>query len=223
MGYGKRIRVLLLGFCASGMVVYLLVRLCTTASSVPCRQDETISFPCVMETLVVHQLTGFEGGYIEDGSLEEVSNVAALVLENTSDRFLNAKIQVHTCADTLEFSVYMIAPHSRLMVLEANKRQWELSDVLSVESQVIPLTIEPLALELTPEGQGTLRLKNTTDCVLRNITVYHKTCYENLYVGGIVYSTEISSLLPGETVYLHPQNYANNASRVILIAKTAPS
>lgn len=223
MYYGKRIRSLLLGLCASAAFGAILVYNCVQASSEPVVPEKLISLPYAIKgtQLVVQGVTGYEGAYMEDGSNEEVVDVAALILKNNGAMVREAEITIYAADQQFTFYATMIPAHSELLVLEKDKKIWQTHRVVSVEGWASDEPTTDVSLRIIEEGLGTLKLTNTTNEMLDQLTVYHKGWSEEtgMYLGGITYETLVDRIAPGETLYLCPRFYASGSSRVIKITK----
>ena len=72
--------------------------------------------------LQIQSVTAYEGPYLEDGTYEEVSDVAALVVANTSEYPLQTvEISLYTLRRTLEFSGSWIPARRRWLAVPSDR------------------------------------------------------------------------------------------------------
>lgn len=182
-------------------------------------------FPFKLEytSLVAQKLIAYEGAYLEDGSEEAVTDVAALVLENTGTIGIEyAQIILEQNGRELSFDATYIPPKSTILLLEETKQPYSAAPVTACRCRtVIPGVFDKAerTVSVRETGMCTLEVTNLTDQPLSDIHIYYKHHEggNDLYVGGITYSTVIPALEPGETRPVTPYRYASGYAQVVAV------
>lgn len=182
-------------------------------------------FPFALEytSLVAQKLIAYEGAYLEDGSEEAVTDVAALILENTGTIGIEyAQIVLVQNGRELSFDATYIPPRSTILLLEENKQPYSDALVTSCRCRtVIPGVFDRAerTVSIRETGMCTLEVTNLTEQALGGVRIYYKhhEGANDLYVGGITYSTVIPDLEPGETRSVTPYRYASGYAQVVAV------
>lgn len=187
--------------------------------------DDRPGFPFALEytSLVARKLIAYDGAYLEDGSEEAVEDIAALVLENTGTTGIEyAQIALVQNGRELTFDATYIPPKSTILLLEENKQPYSDAPVTACRCRtVIPGAFDRAqrTVEVKETGMCTLEVTNLTqqemDCV--RIFYKHHEGENDLYVGGITYSTVIPDLKPGETRSITPYRYASGYAQIVAV------
>ena len=84
MSWG-RFRLLIIGFCGSAGMICLLILNCTAGNRVSAVTPMGMTLPYTFSdcSLILHQITAYEGAYLEGNPDYEVVDVAAILIENT--------------------------------------------------------------------------------------------------------------------------------------------
>lgn len=184
---------------------------------------EPEDWPLTYTTLVARELISYDGPYWEDGGTEDVFGVAALILENTGTVGIEyARLTVEQAGRTLCFDATYIPPKSKVMILEENRAPYMPGPITDCHSRtVIPgnFDLEKRKLLVQEVGLSGLKITNLTEETLSGVRICYKLWYgeENLYSGGITYSTTLRDLAPGESRILQPWRYAAGYSRVVAV------
>ncbi len=170
--------------------------------------------------LICLEYSRYTGAFPEDGSGRQVENVAAMLVRNSSDQFLDfatVKCRVGTQIGT--FQVTGLPPGGTAWVLEQTGMSlsegeefaaFECEDYYFREESVI--TTDKLSVET--DG-NTLTVTNESDKTLENVCVYYKTVFEDgFYFGGISYMLEFGELAPGEQATKQSSHFGEN-SRIV--------
>lgn len=153
--------------------------------------------------LVCLEYSRYTGAFPEDGKDTQVSNVAAMLIHNSSTQFLEyATIECAIGEQTGFFFVTGLPPGAMVWVLERSGMTLSEGDTFKAtkcedyvyRDDAIMMTDK---LSVCSEG-NTLTVTNNTDGTLDNVTVYYKTVMEDgRYFGGISYLLSFGSLPPG--------------------------
>lgn len=188
---------------------------------------QELTFPyCLGNDIWIEMVTGYEGLYPEDESMEPVADAAAILLYNGGDKMLkDLEITLVTDGGDLVFSGTYLPAGERTMILAQEKAVYTKQKVFKAEAKFEVLETPPAqAIAFADwEGKG-LRLVNTGLDTVRDITVFYKTYYKELgfYFGGLTYQAYAGSLDAGEETILPLPNYASGYSRVLLVVSEMP-
>ena len=221
----KRIGILAVGFGCSTIILWLLVFNCIFQTDTQVLASFAMGFPYELVDcpLLLHQITGYEGAFLEDGSDREVVDTAALVIENLSQSMLkNTRVAVYAGEECFMFFADRLPPGEKTVLLEQNAKRyqkqcfsscWASCEIMSEQfAQQPPIQIQSL-------GMDTLELSNLSETTLRDVRIYHKTWSEEIqaYLGGISYVTYVKALKPGQILLVQPEHYALGRSKIIHI------
>lgn len=212
-----------IGVCRGGDSVAVLGTLPQTSET----YGQNLVFPyCLEQNLWLELVTGYEGLYLEDGSMEPVSDVAAILLYNAGSEMLeDVEIILETEDGEMVFTGTYLPPGQRTMILAQEKAVYTNQKIQRAEAKVDIMekaTTDDVAIS-DWEGAG-LKLENVSSHLLRDITVFYKTYYEEwgFYLGGLTYQAYAGSLEPGESIALQLPNYASGYSRVLAVVTEMP-
>lgn len=156
------------------------------------------------EDLYCLEFTSYSGAYYEDGKNEEVKNVAAILVENRSEDFLErATITYDASGKTATFVVTALPAGKRCWVLEQNRMEmtggieFKFLDCVSGFRKDASLNEE--LIDVAVEGD-VLKVTNKGDDDLYSVCVYYKNTHEDgNYLGGITYLISLEEIKAGET------------------------
>jgi hypothetical protein len=145
------------------------------------------------------------------------------VLENTGTTGIEyARIVLMQNGQELTFDATYIPPKSTILLLEENKKPYSAAPVAACRCRtVIPGVFDRAerTVEIKETGMCTLEVTNLTDQKIDSVRVFYKhhEGKDDLYVGGITYSTAIPELEPGETRSITPYRYASGYAQVVAV------
>ena len=146
----------------------------------------------------------YNGVYVEDGSDQLVENVAALLVTNGSEQYLDlAKLTYDLDGEEATFMVTGLPAGTSCWVLEYSRKtatadtKFQPVNTITSFRQEVVNTLEGVDLQFN----GTmLKATNTTDHDLRELTIYYKVLHEDgNYLGGITYMVNFGDLEPGQS------------------------
>ena len=184
-------------------------------------QDYLISLG---DQLYIHKLVNITGTYVENGKDEAVKKVAAITVENRSDRTLRlATISLQVDEVEYAFSLTTLPPGKTAMVQETQKRIFPKMDQLpeAKVKQVAFFEEEPSlyqdVLEITTSA-FTIEVTNKSDTDIAGpIYVYYKTVEKDYFRGGITYRVHIPGIAAGETYTAYAGHFYGQESQVMYI------
>lgn len=241
----RRCLLLILGFAAGGCVFLILLFVNTenipsygtpvlaivetTASDGPeyvaSIASADITFPRVVEgtPLLIEDMTGYDGPFVEDGSDEEVANVAALILRNVGSVGVErASVSLERGDLRLTFEVSNLPPGAAVLVAEKNRQscpQRNFTACTGWAEQSGESWLGGGSVGIEEMGMGMIAVTNITAEPLEKVSLFYKTYYREggLYLGGMTYQLDAGALAPGETKQLLPQHYAAGYSHIVKV------
>ena len=165
------------------------------------------------------EISTYTGPYVEDGKNEEVENVAAILVENRAQQFLDyATITYYVGGKIATFRVTGLPVGGKAWVLEADRLQldgthsFEFLDCESVfKKDAVTSTAD---IEISTEG-NILTAKSKTTKNLRNVCIYYKNVNDDgNYLGGITYMINFGTLTAGQSVQNQSAHFGEN-SRIV--------
>lgn len=186
-------------------------------------QSLSFRFPFTIPgtNLVALELKGYEGLYLEDGTKEKVSNVAALIIRNDGTELLEkAYVELWQGHEKLCFELNYLPAGEKILVLESNQSKY-LPDKISncTGSETLAQKDLPGLVTIREVNSKTLAIANPGPIPLRNLTIYFKNYDPEsaIFWGGIVYEIYVYRIAPGETYIARPQYYSSGISRIVNI------
>ncbi len=163
----------------------------------------------------------YEGPFWEDGTNEQVSGIAALVVENQSGLMVSGgAVILEIGKERWVFELSFLPPGGTVLVLEKDRRPY------SWES---PVTCYGWTKEEYPENPGLVSVESTglhgltmtnhTGCTVPSIQVHYKNYdfEKEIFLGGISYCVTETDLMPREVRVLNPDHFAARESRIVQI------
>lgn len=172
------------------------------------------------------QISRFSGGFVEDGTDETVTDVAAILVENNTGKYIElATVTYQVGERTAEFRITGLPSGERCWVLEKSRMHIAPSDELIFEDCQVSYNKNPITQppDLAVEREGkTLTLTNTTDKILKNVCVYYKNRMEDgTFMGGITYAIHYEDMAPGATIQHSTVHFSEESEIVRFSYQTA--
>ena len=192
------------------------------------RSDAPIYSPIVIPTeppeqivteekeILCEKYSMFSGQYPEDGRDELVSNVAAFLVTNYSDRFLDfATILYQIDGEKATFVVTGLPAGRSAWVMEANRMHVTNDSKLEYMGITTAFRngVKATAKEVTITADGNmLTATNNTDQTLEGVFVYYRTIHsDGNFFGGITYLVDFGTLEPGAAVTKMGGHFGDNS------------
>ncbi|MGM9601746.1 MAG: hypothetical protein ACI3W5_09255 [Faecousia sp.] len=195
-----------------------------SAQSTPKITEETaLQFPFAVPgtDLVALELTSYAGQYLEDGSVETVADIAAIILRNDgADMLEDAQVELWQGDRKLCFHLSYLPAGEKIMVLESNRGQYQPSEITACRGSATVAQKDIPGLVTIRETQGKILLvTNPGPIPLTKLTIYFKTYDPDkaMFIGGIAYEIQIYRIAPGETYFTEPGYYVSGLSRIVKI------
>lgn len=183
---------------------------------------DTVKLPVIVPgtSLVAEQIVSYDGNYVEDGSEEYVTGIAALYLHNSGKTMVSScRVIVQLESGFYRFEATCIPPGATVLVQEQGRRPYNNLAILSVGGNAArgakDHNIEGLCIE---NFMGGLRLRNNVEIDYENIAIAHKNYAQdqNLFIGGVTYITYVGGLKMAEQVDIWPVHF-NEACKIVYI------
>lgn len=192
-------------------------------SGISLELDTLVRFPCTpAEDLVVEAFTSYDGAFWEDGSGEEVSGVAALMVANTGTRMIEfGAITVEQGERTLHFFVYDLPPGTRCLVAERLRQPYSEGGARRCTAGVLRWSFPEMSREEV-NYVGTDERLTVVNCTARprNILVrYKRYDPEGAYfLGGMAFSAHFFGVEPQIPKTLIPEHYHAGQAQVVSVS-----
>lgn len=166
----------------------------------------------------------YSGEYVEDGSDELVSNIAAIRVKNTSDvPYQTLKLSLKVEDENYEFFITTLLPGDVVTVLEKYKKtfagngKYNAFDI--TESSQFAKTPSVYEKKFKADiFDGIMNLTNTSGKNFENdVYVYYKTKDTEGYFGGITYRINFGPLKKGELSQRNSSHLYSDASEIVFI------
>lgn len=180
-------------------------------------------FPYVLRNtgLIAEYLAQYEGPFLEDDVQEPVSGVAALMVYNPGNQYVESvQIALHCGQRELRFSLSHLPPRSRVLVLENSGQPFTEESVTDCSWDAIQYLQQEDRDEIcVTEEAGKLVTANRSSGEYASVTLYYKQYSSDgdFFVGGRTYSYSIEMLHAGEERAVVPYRYVTGYSRIVAI------
>ena len=174
------------------------------------------------QLLICEDIGLYNGAFVEDGSDEPVQNVAALLITNGSDQYLDlAKLTYEIDGQEAVFMVTGLPAGGTAWVLEGSRMTASAESEFRHKNTVTSFrdnavnTLEGVDLEFN----GTmLKATNTTDTTFKALTVYYKVLHDDgNYLGGITYMVSFGDLEPGQSAEKIAGHFQSDKTHIVRI------
>ncbi len=195
------------------------------------KEQDFVELPYAIEdtSLEVISIGSYTGPYVENGATEEVEDVLAIVVKNTSDKVVSySSITVEYAEGTAcSFSPTNI-PSNQSALVFTNMETVPYKDVTSfvrtdsmeVLADSLPMLEDKVGIDFK---DGKFIVTNLTNENLGDVYIRYKTISDgNAYLGGITYSVVVSNVEPYETYKVDAENYDVENSMIIAVENVTP-
>ena len=165
----------------------------------------------------------FTGPYVEDGTDEEVTDVLALIVENTGESWVEyAELTMDCGGETARFVLSSLPSGSSALVMETNRMTYAAGTDyrLSEKAKIAELTSAVMDFSeefmLYPDD-GVINLENISGKDhAESVSVYYKNYRYGLYYGGICYRARFEDGIAAGELAQSVQTHYSNADSVIM-------
>ena len=181
-------------------------------------------FPCQIpgHDLVIERLAPYSGLYVEDGSNEELSDVAMLLIRNTGSQPVEyTQIVITYPSQTLQFYLSALPGGESAVVQERSRLPLPQEKPTNASALVVERTEMAIAPEIsvTDNGDNTLTVTNLTDKDIPTVRIFYKYYMEeeNLFVGGIAFTVKLNRLGANKSLVVQPAHYTSQNSKIVMV------
>jgi len=193
----------------------------TSPSVYPLEQQLALPVTFPGTKLTAQSLALYEGPFVEDGSEDVVTNVAALILQNASETgIVYAEVELILEGQRYCFTVTCLPPGGKVLVPEVSRKpfqQGKITDCRCVELVEGRLGLARDRLRITRNGMAGVVMENTTQQELQNVCLYYKLYVnaQDMYVGGITYRYPVGTLQAGQRLEVIPEHFVWGYSAIV--------
>ncbi len=164
----------------------------------------------------IRHLISFEG-ILDNGVF--AMDAAAAVLENTSNKLIeNTVVKLWCNGEIYTFEADLIPPNSAVIVPEKEGRVYKTHQFewLIEETKTSAYSF-PDKITVATGKNGALIVSNPGEEKVSELSVYYRNFLpeSDLYVGGKAYCVIVRDLEPGQSIWLYPNNFADDYSKLV--------
>lgn len=174
-------------------------------------------------SLSIRAVKSYSGIFIEDGSDKDVTNIAAIILDNKGTENIEyAKITLKCEGKEFVFEAKTLASGATTVVQESTGAKYVEGEYKEAHAQVAvmdKMEMSEKSIKVTETENGALQIMNISNSDIPCVRIFYKFYIEDLSVsvGGITYTSKITELKAGETRVITPSHYDKDASRVMMV------
>lgn len=164
----------------------------------------------------------FSGQFVEDGRDELVENVAAVLVTNRTDRFLDfATLSFDIDGQTATFILSGLPAGRSAWVMEATRMTATGSSVFTYQNCVNSFRDDVTAstdkVAISSDGNMLTAVNNTSE-TLEDVFVYYRTLHtDGNFLGGITYRADFGTLEPGASVETMAGHFNKETSEIVRV------
>lgn len=187
-------------------------------------QGRYLQFPYTAQSdqLVIEKMFSYSGYYIEDGTEDEVSNVAAILVTNTSSKIIEfASVYLEADEKLMQFDISILPAGASVLVMEKDRKtcsetvkcSYNRSEIAYMDS----MDLKEDVLKVT-QDEGEITVENIGSDTVPEIRLFYKNQVENnTYLGGIAYTVKLSELSPGEVQTVYPSHFDPRYGKIMMV------
>lgn len=190
------------------------------------QEDREMTLPYTVPGtgLVVDHIDSYTGVFVEDGSDENVENIFAAHIINSSDQNVEyAKIIASLNGTPLSFEISDIPAGAGVTVLESSRTGYAEGILTYTDSQTAYTgsfgQMEDQIGTVVGEDNG-ITVTNLTQEDIPCIRIFYKFASgETEYIGGITYTAKIDGLEAGGSITIYPSHFSAEGSRIMMVRR----
>lgn len=195
------------------------------SSKVELEEKNKVTFPYSIPgtDLIIKNIAGYSGVYLEDRSDSDIENVAAILVSNSGNKDIEyCNITLNGKSGDYTFTGSAIPAGSDVIIMAEDKKGYSGSDFDSIGGSVSDESSFGLAeseVKIVSTEEGKITLKNISNKDIPTVRVFYKFYLpeQDALVGGITYNSKVNNLKAGETVTLEPSHFAGDSSKIVMI------
>lgn len=177
--------------------------------------------------LILRRTGSYSGEFMEDGSHDAVTNVQAILVENTSGKMLQYAVITLVYEDhKAVFEISCLPAGAKVLVQEKNRTAYASAAPKSASSSQAIFITEPLrwTSEFAMQGlSGALNIKNISGKDIKSdIYIYYRNAAGDMYYGGIVYRIRLEGGMKADEIrQIMADHFDPAGTKVVLIQYAA--
>lgn len=207
-----------------------------SAQTEPTQENELLQFDipgftCINEAeltalngpLKVTAVGRYTGAYVEDGTDEEVTDVLALIVENTGESWVEyAELTMDCGGQTARFVLSVLPAGSSALLMETSRMTYEPGTSYRVKADARVAELGDRVMDFSGEfvlypDDGVINVENVSgEDHPETVTVCYKTHRYGLYIGGICYRARFENGIAAGEIAQSIQSHYTNEDSVIL-------
>ncbi len=175
-----------------------------------------------LDGLLFESFGRYSGAFVEDGSDRAAENIACILVENTTDRYLElATVSFEIDGVSATFVITGLPPHRAAWVLESNALSVKsgASFVLKRGTATFCDVEEPTITAVMADG--TISVTNPTDVEFSGYIYYKMLHTDGNFLGGITYRSYVDALPPQTTTEITAGHSSADGSELVRIMSGA--
>lgn len=188
-------------------------------------ENKGIIFPYEIKeyNLVIEKLADYDGIYVEDGTNSEVKGVAALLVRNDGEYPIEyTEISINYGTESLQFNVSALDKGEKAVVQEKSRKAVPKTPALSGNALVVrraDMGMSENTVSITDNGDNSITITNLTDKTIPAVRVFYKYYMrdEELFVGGIAFSSRIVRLAANSKTVIRPAHYNSDTAKIVMV------
>lgn len=174
--------------------------------------------------LIIEEIRSYDGIYVEDGTNNDITGVAMILLRNLGKKDIDlAEITLYYGDFIREFKVTSLPKGMSVVVQEKNRNPVAAGKLEKCTAAVVEAVdafqLSPGDISITEKADNSLVIKNLTSKDLPSVRVFYKYFMEEeqLLVGGVTFSSNVTGLKAGQSVTIKPAHYLTGASTIVMV------
>lgn len=174
-------------------------------------------------SLSIRAVKSYSGVFIENGSDKDVSDIAAIILDNKGSEHVEyAKITLKCEGKEFVFEAKTLPAGATMVVQESTGAKYMKGEYKEAHAEIATMDkmeMSETLVKVRENQNGALEITNITNADIPCVRVFYKFYMEdvNVSVGGITYTSKITELKAGETRIITPSHYDKDVSRVMMV------
>ena len=165
----------------------------------------------------------YTGAYVEDGTDEKVTDVLALIVENTGDSWVEyAELTMDCGGETARFVLSVLPAGSSALLMEMSRMTYAPGTDYSVKGEAKAAELNTGVMDFSGEfvlypDDGVINVENVSgEDHPETVAVCYKNHRNGLYIGGICYRARFENGIAAGEIAQSIQTHYTNEDSVIL-------
>lgn len=174
--------------------------------------------------LVIDHINSYSGVFIEDGSDENVENIFAAHITNTSEQNVEySRITASINGNSLVFELSDLPAGAGVSVLESSRAAYVEGNLTYIDNQTAyadSFSMLDNEVGMVVGDDNGITVTNLTQEDIPCIRIFYKFASdENEYLGGITYTAKIDDLKASASMTIYPSHFAKEGSKIMMVRR----